>query len=197
MKPGSHLPVVLGSSSPFRKTILEKLRIDFETASPDINESALDDESPKDLVKRLSEQKAQAVAKTHKQHLIIASDQVAVLDDQVMGKPGNHENAFQQLKQASGHTVTFLTGLCLLNSQTGKLQSEVVPFDVVFRTLTDDEIDHYLELEQPYQCAGSFKSEGLGIALFERLEGDDPNTLMGLPLIALVRMLRNESVKII
>lgn len=197
MNSETQLPVVLASSSPYRKTILEKLHIEFETVSPDIDEIARENEQPEELVRRLALEKARAVAKTHTQHLIIASDQVAVLDGEVLGKPGNHEKAFQQLKQASGRTVTFFTGLCLLNSKTGKQQSESVPFDVVFRTLADDEINHYLKLEQPYQCAGSFKSEGLGIALFERLHGDDPNTLIGLPLIRLIDMLRNESVAVI
>lgn len=191
------LPIVLASSSPYRKAILQKLHIDFETASPDINESPLKDESPEKLVKRLSEEKARAVANTHPQHLIIASDQVAVLNERIIGKPGDHEKAFQQLKQASGQTVIFHTGLCLYNSQSGSCQLEVVPYHVKFKSLTDDEITNYLNIEQPYNCAGSFKSEGLGIALFERMQGEDPNTLMGLPLIRLVSMLNNESVNII
>ncbi len=130
-------------------------------------------------------------------HLIIGSDQLAVVNGTVLGKPGNHDNAVKQLQQTSGQTVHFYTGLCLLNSESGKLQSEVVPFDVVFRELSDSEIENYLKAEKPYHCAGSFKSEGLGIALFERLVGDDPNTLIGLPLIRLIRMLKNEQVNVI
>ena len=185
------LPLVLGSTSPFRREILQKLDIPFETAAPDIDESPLENETPQELVKRLAEEKAKAVAKQFPHHLIIGSDQVAVVDNQILGKPGNHENAVKQLQQTSGKTVHFYTGLCLLNSNNNHMQSEVVPFDVVFRKLTNSEIENYLLKEQPYNCAGSFKSEGLGIALFEKLKGDDPNTLIGLPLIVLIRMLSN------
>ncbi len=191
------LPVVLGSTSPFRKQILQKLDIPFATAAPDIDESAKDQESPQDLVLRLAQQKARAVAAQYPQHLIIGSDQVAAINDRVLGKPGTHEKAVEQLRQASGQTVHFYTSLCLFNSASGSMQSDVVPFDVVFRELSSSEIENYLQKEKPYNCAGSFKSEGLGIALFERLQGDDPNTLIGLPLIRLVRMLKNEGVDVI
>jgi len=198
-KPGhsNPLPLVLGSTSPFRCEILKKLGIPFEVAAPDIDESAHDNESPQDLVKRLAEEKAKAVATQFPQHLIIGSDQLAVVDNRILGKPGNHENAIKQLQQASGNTVHFYTGLCLLNSESGNIQSEIVPFDVVFRKLTHNEIENYLNKEKPYNCAGSFKSEGLGITLFERLQGDDPNTLIGLPLIRLVQLLKNEGIHVI
>jgi len=189
--------LVLGSTSPFRRQILEKLQIPFDTAAPDIDESALPDETPQALVLRLAEQKAKAVASEFNNHLIIGSDQVAVLDGEVLGKPGSHEKAMAQLQAASGKAVRFLTGLCLYNSHTGNIQSEVVPFDVVFRTLTTSEIDNYLRKEEPYNCAGSFKSEALGIALFEKLQGDDPNTLIGLPLIRLLAMLRVEGFEVL
>jgi MAF protein len=189
--------LVLGSTSPFRKSILEKLGIPFVTDSPDVNETANINETPQQLVARLSEAKAQAVALRHRNALVIGSDQVAVIDDKILGKPGNHENAISQLRNASGKTVTFYTGLCLLNSKTNNKQTEVVPFNVTFRQLTDQQIEHYLEKEQPYNCAGSFKSEGLGITLFEKLEGEDPNALIGLPLIRLTRMLENEGMSIL
>ena len=187
------MKLVLASTSPFRKTILEKLGVDFETASPEVDETALQNETPQQLVKRLSIAKAKAIAAKRDNTLVIGSDQVAVIDKQILGKPHTHENAVKQLKNASGKTVTFYTGLCLYNSTTNKYQSEVVPFNVVFRDLTDSQIENYLRKEEPYNCAGSFKSEALGIVLFEKLDGDDPNTLMGLPLIRLVRMLENEN----
>ena len=186
------MKLVLGSTSPFRKVILDKLGIDFETASPEVDETALKDESPQQLVERLSVLKAKAVADKYNNALIIGSDQVSVINGEIIGKPHTHENAVKQLQKASGKTVTFYTGLCLYNSSTNQYQSEVVPFKVVFRKLTDSLIENYLQKEQPYNCAGSFKSEALGIILFEKLEGDDPNTLMGLPLIRLVNMLENE-----
>lgn len=190
------MKLVLGSTSPFRKVILDKLGIDFETASPEVDETALKDESPQQLVERLSVLKAKAVADKYNNALIIGSDQVSVINGEIIGKPHTHENAVKQLQKASGKTVTFYTGLCLYNSSTNQYQSEVVPFKVVFRKLTDSLIENYLQKEQPYNCAGSFKSEALGIVLFEKLEGDDPNTLMGLPLIRLVNMLENENFSI-
>lgn len=189
--------LILASSSPFRRQILDKLQINYTCISPDIDESKLDKESPEQLVKRLAENKALKVADEVSQGLIIGSDQVAVLGDEVLGKPHTHENAVLQLKKLSGNTVTFLTGLTLHNSKTSNTQSEVVPFKVVFRDLTDDMIENYLRAEKPYNCAGSFKSEALGIALFDKLEGEDPNTLIGLPLIRLVRMLENEGVNVL
>lgn len=186
--------LVLASSSPWRREVLDKLGLPYRTRHPDIDEAPLADESPADLVSRLSLEKAKAVAEIYPDALIIGSDQVAVLDDAIIGKPHTHDRAIEQLRAASGRSLTFLTGLTLLNSATGRAQTEVVPFHVHFRTLSDSQIERYLEHEQPYNCAGSFKSEGAGIVLFERLEGDDPNTLIGLPLIRLVRMLESEGV---
>ncbi len=186
------MDLILASTSPFRRAVLEKLGIPFETASPEVDETPLPGESPAALVERLAIAKAQAVASKRGQGLVIGSDQVAVIDGEILGKPGSHEQAVEQLRRASGRRVTFLTGLALINAATGQVQSEVVPFHVVFRELTDSLIENYLRREQPYNCAGSFKSEALGIVLFERLEGDDPNTLIGLPLIRLVRMLESE-----
>ena len=191
------MQLVLASTSPFRKSVLEKLGLPFDCHAPEIDETPRPDETPAQLVERLSIAKAQAVAVHFKQGLVIGSDQVAVIDNAILGKPGNHENAVAQLERASGKTVTFLTGLALVNAESGSIQAEVLPFKVVFRQLTHPQIVNYLNAEQPYNCAGSFKSEGLGIALFERLEGDDPNTLIGLPLIRLIRMLEKEGVTVI
>lgn len=189
--------LILGSSSPFRAELLAKLGLDFISSSPDIDESSLDNESAEQLVQRLSEQKALKIAETYSDALIIGSDQVAVLDGKVLGKPGNHENAVQQLTAASGKTVRFLTGLALLNSKTGNIQSLVETFDVSFITLSDNQIEFYLQQEKPYQCAGSFKSEGFGISLFSKLNGDDPNSLIGLPLIRLISLLKAEGVDVL
>jgi len=189
--------LVLASTSPFRKEILTKLGLCFNTASPEIDESPLPNEMPEQLVVRLAEKKACAVANSYPDNLIIGSDQVAVIDGEILGKPLTHERAVEQLSNASGKTVRFYTGLCLYNSATDVSQIEAVPFDVVFRELTTSQIENYLIAEKPYNCAGSFKSEALGIALFEKLLGDDPNTLMGLPLIRLVAMLENENFSVI
>jgi len=186
------MQLILASTSAFRKAILEKLDLPFECASPDIDETPKKGETAKQLVERLAIAKAQAVAANYTDALVIGSDQVAVIDNEIIGKPGNFKNAVRQLKEASGKRVTFFTGLSLINTKTGKIHSTVVPFNVVFRYLRDSQIENYLNKEQPFNCAGSFKSEGLGISLFERLEGDDPNTLMGLPLIRLVAMLEIE-----
>ncbi|MCG6970340.1 MAG: Maf-like protein [Gammaproteobacteria bacterium] len=188
------MQLVLASTSPFRLAVLKKLPLSFDTDSPDIDETALPNESPEQLVNRLAEAKARAVAPRHAHSLIIGSDQVAVLNGHILGKPGNHDNAVKQLRDASGQKVEFKTGLCLLNSDTGQAQVACVPFTVQFRQLSDAQIERYLAHEQPYNCAGSFKSEGLGITLFEKLLGDDPNTLIGLPLIELVRMLEKEGI---
>lgn len=191
------MKLVLASTSPFRRAILEKLGVDFETMAPDVDESILIDEIPEQLVARLSEAKAKAVAEQLDHALVIGSDQVAVVDGQILGKPGNHDAAVKQLRRVSGKRISFLTGLCVLNTESKRIQLDVVPFNVIFRNLTDSQIENYLQKEQPYNCAGSFKSEGLGIALFDRLEGDDPNTLIGLPLIRLIRMLESEGFPII
>ncbi|VAX14230.1 Maf-like protein YceF [hydrothermal vent metagenome] len=191
------MKLVLASTSPFRKTVLEKLGLPFDTRSPQTDETRSEGESPEQLVQRLAAAKAKAVVGSGGDALIIGSDQVAVIEGEILGKPGTHDKAVKQLQKASGKTVRFYTGLCLLNSVSGNFQLEVIPFDVVFRKLTDTQIEHYLQKEKPYNCAGSFKSEALGICLFEKLQGDDPNTLMGLPLIRLVRMLEQEGVAVI
>lgn len=184
--------IVLGSTSPFRREILAKLAIPFATASPAIDETRLPQEEPATLVVRLAEQKARAAGKTFPAALVIGSDQVACVDGEILGKPGNRANAIQQLEKTSGKTVTFYTGLCLLNTASGTAQTSCELFKVHFRDLVLDQISRYVDQEQPFNCAGSFKSEGLGITLFRKLEGDDPNTLIGLPLIRLVDMLEQE-----
>ncbi len=184
------MKLVLASSSPFRKALLEKLNLSFVTDSPDIDETPLAGESIEAMVMRLAEAKARVLATHHPQALIIGSDQSASLNGEVLHKPGNFDNAFAQLKAASGQCITFYTGLCLLNSASGEAQTICEPYQVTFRQLEDNEIEHYLETEQPYHCAGSFKSEAMGICLFESMRGDDPNTLIGLPLIQLCRMLK-------
>lgn len=187
------MKLILASTSPFRKEILDKLGVKFDIASPETDETALENETPQELVERLSIAKAKAIADKTTDSLVIGSDQVSVIDGEIIGKPHTHENAVKQLQNASGKTVTFYTGLCLYNTTTQQYQSDVVPFNVVFRKLSDEQIENYLKKEEPYNCAGSFKSEALGIVLFEKLEGDDPNTLMGLPLIRLVKMLEQEN----
>jgi len=186
------MKLILASTSPFRKQLLERLQLPYDTAAPDVDETPLADEPIDAMVMRLAEAKARAVARVHPDALIIGSDQSAVLNGQVLGKSGGFERAFQQLRDASGQKIVFHTGLCLLNSRTDHAQLASVPYTVVFRQLSDAQIRHYLEREQPYNCAGSFKSEALGIALFERFEGEDPNALVGLPLIKLVDMLSRE-----
>ncbi|OEE67704.1 septum formation protein Maf [Enterovibrio norvegicus FF-33] len=189
--------VVLASGSKYRQMLLEKLRIPFKSHSPDIDEAAFADEPPTELVKRLSYEKALACRDVYPEALIIGSDQVCVIDGRILGKPHTHARAVEQLKAASGKHVTFYTGLTLLNAKSGHTQTDVEPFHVHFRTLTDSEIENYVQKEQPLDCAGSFKCESLGIALFTRLEGRDPNTLVGLPLIRLCEMLKEEGMSIL
>jgi len=189
--------IILGSSSIYRKELLQRLQIPFATEHPDIDETALSDESPGATATRLAEAKARAVAKIYSNALIIGSDQVAALGDIPLGKPLNHQNAVKQLKLVRGEEVVFHTALCLLNSARDRLQIRVIPYRVKFRPLSDQQIENYLCKEQPYHCAGSAKSEGLGIALIERMTGDDPNGLIGLPLIALIDMLAVEGVEVI
>ncbi len=193
----SHPELILASSSPFRRELLSRLGMEFLSVSPDVDEARLPDESAEALVQRLALDKAQAVAESHADALIIGSDQVATIDGEILGKPGSHERAAEQLAQASGKRVSFLTGLCLLNSATGRSQVTCEPFYVDFRELSRSQIDSYLRREQPYNCAGSFKSEGLGITLFQRLHGEDPASLIGLPLIRLVDMLQNEGIDLL
>lgn len=189
--------IVLASTSPFRRELLTRLHLPFETADPATDETARPGETPEETALRLSEAKARAVAAQYPDALIIGSDQVACLDGQIFGKPGSHENALKQLQAMRGRTVNFYTGLCLFNAKTGKAHLRGVPTLVTFRTLTDDEIENYLHKEQPYNCAGSAKSEGLGIAIIAKMEGDDPNALIGLPLIALCDLLRKEYINVI
>lgn len=172
--------------------LLERLMVPFSTFSPDIDESAHDGETPKQLVERLAIEKALETAKHFPNSLIIGSDQVALHDQEIVGKPGTHERAVEQLQAASGKKIALFTGLALVNSKTGRIQSEVVPFSAHFKKLSERTIECYLRKEEPYNCAGSVKSEGLGVALLERFEGDDPNALIGLPLIRLVAMLEAE-----
>jgi len=190
------LPLLLASSSVYRRDLLSRLCLPFSCSSPDIDESHRPGESAVGLVKRLSLEKARALAASHPNHLIIGSDQVAVLNGQIIGKPHTHTKAHQQLTSASGASVSFLTGLTLLNSRTGHHQTDCTPFTVHMRTLSAEQIERYLLAEQPYDCAGSFKAEGLGVSLFQRTEGDDATSLVGLPLIRLVDMLLAEGVNI-
>jgi septum formation protein len=186
------LPLILASTSQFRRELLTRLQIPFTAVAPDADETALPGESPAQTAERLSELKARAVADLHPNSLIIGSDQVAYMGSQRFGKPGRRENAIVQLQAMRGNTVIFHTGLCLLNTQTGCCQVTGVPTEVRFRSLSDSEIERYLDREDALSCAGSAKSEGLGISLLDYMRGDDPNALVGLPLIALSRMLRAE-----
>ena len=189
--------LLLASTSLFRRELLARLALPFAAVAPDIDETPLPDEKASALVARLAGEKARAVARQEPEALVIGADQVAVLDQLILGKPVTHERAVQQLTRASGKMATFFTGLCLLDSASGRRQTAVVPFQVKFRQLHLQQIENYLRREQPYQCAGSFKSEGLGIALFDRLEGEDPTSLVGLPLIRLTRMLEAEGISVL
>ena len=182
--------LILGSSSPYRRELLARLRLPFEVAVPDIDETPLDQETPEATALRLSLNKAKAIALRHPGTLIIGSDQVLTLDGRQMGKPGTHDKAREQLRLMRGRTATFHSALCLLDGRTGQSQLADVQTRVTLRDLSDAEIEAYLHLEKPYDVAGSAKSEGLGIALLSRVESDDPTALVGLPLIALTTMLR-------
>lgn len=186
--------LILASTSPYRSKLLARLGLPFDTAAPRVDERPRPGEAPQTLVLRLAEAKARAVAPAHPSALIIGSDQVACIDDQILGKPGDRPRAIAQLELAAGRTLLFHTGLCLLNTRTGRAQTLVEPFRVQFRPLTRAQIEAYIDRDQPYNSAGSFKSEGLGIALFERMEGEDPSALIGLPLIRLVTLLESEGV---
>lgn len=188
--------LILASTSPYRRELLHRLGLPFEVASPQTDESRLPGESPEAMALRLSEAKARAVAVAHPDALIIGSDQVATVDGLIYGKPGSHERAVDQLRVLSGKTVNFYTGLCLYNARTGVVEVCGVPTLVTFRNLTDEEIERYLRREPAYDCAGSARSEGLGIVLLSRIAGDDPNALVGLPLIALCALLRRQGVAV-
>jgi septum formation protein len=189
--------LILASSSIYRRELLTHLGIAFTTESPEVDETPLPQEAPEHTALRLAEAKARKVGQRHDNALVIGCDQVAVLDGMQLGKPLVHDVAVEQLRMMRGRSVTFHSAMCLYNSRSQNLQSLVVPYEVKFRALTDDEIERYLLKEQPYHCAGSAKSEGLGIALIEYMRGDDPNALIGLPLIALVDMLKHEGVNVI
>lgn len=190
------LPLLLASSSTYRRDLLQRLHLPFDWASPDIDEGRLGDEPAEALVRRLAAAKARALAATHPAHLIIGSDQVAVLGERILGKPHTFERAREQLLAASGRTVTFLTGVALLNSATGQCQIDCVPFTVTLRELDSAQVERYLQAEQPYDCAGSFKAEGLGVSLFRDTQGSDATSLIGLPLIRLVQMLEKEGISV-
>ena len=189
--------LILASSSPYRRELLTHLQVPFSCISPDVDETPLSGELPQQTALRLAQVKARKVGDAHTGALIIGCDQVATLDNQQLGKPLTHDNATRQLRLMRGREVTFHSALCLYNAATNSMQAEVVPYIVKFRNLTDAQIENYLLKEQPYHCAGSAKSEGLGIAIIEKMTGDDPNALIGLPLIALVNMLQNEGFAVI
>jgi septum formation protein len=189
--------LVLASSSVYRKALLERLQVPFTVSAPEVDETPLPGEDAPRTAERLARLKAEAVASRYPQALVIGSDQVAELDGMQFGKPGDRDRARNQLRALRGRTAVFHTALVLLNSANGRSRSALVPCAVSFRELSDDQIESYLDREQPYHCAGSAKSEGLGIALIRKLEGEDPNALIGLPLIALVDMLQAEGVSII
>ncbi|MFT5164324.1 MAG: septum formation protein [Alteromonadaceae bacterium] len=191
------MELILASTSEFRRSLLQTLQLPFITKAPDVDETPLADESPEQLVNRLATLKAQDIADKNPGAIVIGSDQVAIFDNRILGKPHTYENAIKQLNDFSGQHVRFLTGLCVINTQTGSSETIVEPFSVYFRPLSEAQIHHYVMAEKPYNCAGSFKSEGLGISLFEKLEGDDPNTLIGLPLIRLVELLGNAGVEVL
>ncbi len=188
--------LVLASSSIYRSELLKRLQLPFETVAPNVDEAPLQNESARETSVRLAQEKALAVSGNYPDALIIGSDQVALLEGQQLGKPHTHDNAVKQLRAMRGKTTCFFTALTLLNSQTGNMQTEVAENYVTLHNLSDAEIEGYLLKEQPYHCAGSAKSEGLGIALISKMTGDDPNALIGLPLILLIQMLRRENVRL-
>jgi septum formation protein len=193
----NYQPLILASTSIYRSELLGRLKIPFQIAAPGIDETSLPGESAKQVAWRLSREKARAAAIHYPNALIIGSDQVALLGEEQLGKPLTHENAVRQLRTMRGHSVTFYTALTLLNARNDEIQTEMATNCVSFRNFSDDEIESYLRKEQPYHCAGSAKSEGLGIALISRMEGDDPTALVGLPLIQLVSMLKAQGVLIL
>ena len=191
------MKLLLASSSPYRRELLSRLHIPFDWQAPDIDEQALAGETPQQLALRLSSSKARALAASHGEHLIIGSDQVASCRGQSINKPGDYANAVKQLQALSGQRVDFYTGLCLLDSNSGRSIADTVITEVVFRQLSEHEIERYLRCEQPYDCAGSFKAEGLGIALFDRISSDDNTAIIGLPLIRLRQMLEEFNYRVL
>ena len=197
MSEPTHRKLVLGSTSPYRRELLERLRIPFEVAAPDVDETPQALETPKQLACRLAMAKARAVAAQFPACVVIGSDQVADLDGQALGKPGNHARAVTQLQQMRGKTVIFQTAVAVVCLETGFAQMDLAQVNVKFRDLTDYEIEAYLRAEKPYDCAGSAKSEGLGIALLEAIDNDDPTALVGLPLIRTCRMIQAAGIKVL
>ena len=196
-KPPHDWPVILGSTSRYRKELLSRLRIPFEVCAPHVDETPLPGEAPKELALRLALTKALAVAKQNPNAVVIGSDQVADLDGTPLGKPGNHTNAVLQLQKMRGKTVVFQTALSVVCVANGYQRTDLAAVRVKFRDLTDSEIESYLLAEEPYDCAGSAKSEGLGIALLDAIDNDDPTALVGLPLIRTCQMLREAGVKLL
>ena len=189
--------IILASSSPFRQQLLDRLQLEYETHAPDIDETLNPGEDAIAYVCRLAESKARHVAQNYPEAIVIGSDQCALLNDRILGKPGSHENALQQLRDAQGKTVVFHTGVCVVKLSTGFNAVENVPFEVDFRVLSDQQLEHYLHVEQPYQCAGSFKAEGYGSCLFSKMRGDDPSALIGLPLFRLIAMLESAGIEVV
>jgi septum formation protein len=190
-------PLVLGSTSPYRRELLSRLRLAFQVAAPHVDETARPGEAPRELAVRLALAKARAVAARHPGAVVIGSDQVADLDGEPLGKPGDHANAVAQLRRMRGRTVVFQTAVSVVCLDSGFEQSDLAPVKVTFRALTDDEIEAYLLAERPYDCAGSARSEGLGIAILDAIESDDPTALVGLPLIRTCRMIRAAGVRVL
>lgn len=190
------MKLILASTSPYRKELLARLNLKFDSVAPEVDETPLANEQPTDTARRLAQAKAQAVRSRHPGALIVGSDQVAICDGRRLDKPGSHANAVRQLQHASGRSVVFHTAVVLLNSGSGRVQTELVPTETRFRRLSDEEIERYLRTEPAYDCAGSAKSEGLGISLLEEIHSSDPTALVGLPLIALCSMLRNEDIAV-
>jgi len=189
--------IILASSSPFRKELLDRLQITYDCFSPNVDETLLENESPDHYVRRLAELKAQTIADKHPNSVVIGSDQCSVINNNILGKPGDFDSAFTQLKTAQGKTAIFHTGVCVIQSSSGFCDVDNVLYQVSFRELSDEQIIHYLNIEEPYNCAGSFKSEAYGISLFSSMQGSDPTALMGLPLIRLILMLESVGVKIV
>lgn len=189
--------IILASSSPFRKELLDRLNLKYQCISPDIDETIKLNESPDQYVRRLAFEKANIIAQQNPNSVVIGSDQCAVIGNKILGKPGNFENALKQLQHAQGKTVLFNTGLCVMKLNSNFERVDNVIFEVTFRNLSDEQLTHYLKTEEPYNCAGSFKSEAYGISLFSKMSGDDPSALMGLPLIRTISFLEEAGVKIV
>ena len=189
--------IILASSSPYREQLLGRLRLEFDCLSPEVDEALGAGEAAPDYVRRLARDKAAKIAASNPDAVVIGSDQCAVLDGQILGKPGSHDNALQQLRAARGKTVVFRTALCVMRARDGFCEVDEVPFEVEFRELADAQLEHYLRVEQPYDCAGSFKAEGYGACLFRRMRGDDPSALIGLPLLKLTTLLEKAGIEVV